>query len=313
MRIEQLLYLVEVANYRSISVAAQNLFTTQPNISKALKALETELDMTFFTRQKNTLIFTEEGLAVTEYARAILKQVDLLKAYAQTHRRPPEPLQGELKILYPPQIRHMLSEVFSIFHEQHPQVVLSLLVSETTQILENIQQIDADVFFINFNSNDTAAKNLLENFHSDSYELSFLLSERLYLFAAPTQPFADKKEISFKELSDIPLGCVKNEQGQSDFLIGILAEKYGCTFSLSVNDSDLLLQKCLSGYCSAVITPTSISRYHKQFGKIIPIQDNVYKNVHMATSTVPAKRDLIQAFLTILSEQVAECKLSAPL
>lgn len=42
MRIEQLLYLVEVANYRSISVAAQNLFTTQPNISKALKALETE-------------------------------------------------------------------------------------------------------------------------------------------------------------------------------------------------------------------------------------------------------------------------------
>ena len=313
MRIEQLQYLVEVANYRSISVAAQNLFTTQPNISKALKSLENELDLTFFNRQKNTLIFTDEGLVVTEYARAILKQVDLLKAYAQTHRQPPKPLTGELKILYPPQIRHMLSEVFSIFHEQHPQVVLSLLVSETTQILENLQQIEADVFFINFNSNDTAAKNLLEGFRSDRYQLSFLFSERLYLFASPSQPFADKKAISFKELSAIPLGCVKNEQGQSDFLIGMLAEKYGCTFSLSVNDSDLLLQKCLSGYCSAVITPTSVSSYHKQHGCVIPIQENIYKNVHLATSTDPAKQELIKAFLTILSERVAEYKLASPL
>lgn len=313
MRFEQLLYLVEVANYRSISVAAQNLYTTQPNISKALKALENELDITLFTRQKNTLIFTEEGLTVTEYARAILKQVDMLKAYALTCRQPAEPLQGELKILYPPQIRHMMSEVFSIFHEQHPQVTLSLLISETAQILANLQRIEADIFFVNFNSIDTAAKNLLENFHSDRYQLSFLFSERLYLFTALSHPAAGKKEISLKDMADIPLGCVRNEQGQSDFLNQILAEKYGCTFSLSVNDSDLLLQKCLSGYCAAVVTPTSVSDYHKQYGRIIPIQDNIYKNVHMAASTDPAKQELIEAFLAILSEQVTEYKLASPL
>lgn len=313
MRIEQLLYLVEVANCKSISMAAQNLYTTQPNISKALKALENELDLTLFTRQKNSLIFTEEGQAVTEYARTILKQVDQLKAYSLNHLEPPKPLQGELKILYPPQIRHMMSEVFSIFHEQHPQVALSLLVSETTQILDNLQQIEADIFFVNFNSFDTAAKTLLENFRSERYQLSFLFSERLYLFTTPSQPLADKKEISIKELSAIPLGCVQNEQGQSDFLNQILAEKYGCTFSLFVNDSDLLLQKCLSGYCSAVVTPTSVAGYHKQNGRIIPIQENIYKNVHMAVSTDPAKQALLQAFLAILSERVTECKLASPL
>ena len=98
MRIEQLEYLVEVANCKSISLASQNLFTTQPNVSKALKALELELDLTLFTREKNTIAFTEEGNTVLEYAYQVLKQLEQLRNYALSRQTNIKKLQGSLKV-----------------------------------------------------------------------------------------------------------------------------------------------------------------------------------------------------------------------
>ncbi len=313
MRIEQLLYLIEVANCKSISTAAQNLFTTQPNISKALKALEAELQLTLFTRQKNTIVLTEDGIAILEYACNIIKQLELIKAYANYQNQSAELLSGDLKIVYPPQIRYILSEVFSEFHTKQPNVTLSLLISETSQILDSLKQIESDIFFVNINSFDTAAQALLENFHTDRYQLSFLFNERLYLFTAFNQPIAYKKMLSLKDLAGIPLGCVQNEHGLSDFLNQMLIEKYGCTFSLSVNDSDLLLQKVISGYCSALVTPTSVSAYLKSRGKVIPIQENIYKSVYLATRTDSAKQKLIEAFVETLTAQMIQQKLSLSL
>ena len=313
MRIEQFIYLAEVANCKSISVAAQNLFTTQPNISKALKALETELNLTLFTRQKNAIILTPEGADILEYARNILQQLEMIKVYARRHDRAlAGPLQGELKIITPPQMRIMLSEVFTKFHAQHEEVRISMIIHETSQILDNLQNIDADIFFANVNSIDTAAKELLDQYRSDAYKISFLFNERGYLFTACDQPFSYKKELSLKDLVDIPLGCVKNEKGSSDFLNQYLTQKYNCTFSLCVNESDPLLHRVLSGYCSALVTPTSISEYFKKNGKVIPLQENIYKSVYIATSTDPAKQELIEAFLEALSEQIAQEKLSTP-
>ena len=43
MNILHMKYAVEVANTRSISKAAENLYTSQPNLSRAIKALENDL------------------------------------------------------------------------------------------------------------------------------------------------------------------------------------------------------------------------------------------------------------------------------
>ena len=61
MRIEQLLYLSEIAKTHSISIAANNLFVSQPAISTAIKKLEEELDVTLFSRSKNGVFLTPIG------------------------------------------------------------------------------------------------------------------------------------------------------------------------------------------------------------------------------------------------------------
>ena len=311
MRIEQFLYLVEVANCRSISIAAQNLYTTQPNISKALKALENELNLTLFTRQKNAIVLTQDGQAILEDARTILKQRDLLQGYALARQQQAgTPLQGALKIIYPPQIRMLLSDVFGEFHARHSAVTLHLLIYETSQLLDSLSKLSADIYFVNVNSIDQAAQKRLADFHSDRSTLSFLFSERLYLLTAYNQPWAFHKELSLKDLADIPLGCVKNENGSSDFLNLYLTEKYHCTFSLTTNESDILLQKVLSGHCSALVTPTSLSEDYGRRGKVIPITDNITKSVYIATTTDPAKQALTRAFTQTLQEQLNKRRLS---
>lgn len=52
MRLEQLRYLIEIANSKSINKAAHNLYITQPALSIAINSLEEELNYPLLTRTK---------------------------------------------------------------------------------------------------------------------------------------------------------------------------------------------------------------------------------------------------------------------
>ena len=51
MTLQQLRYLIAIAEYGSINAAAQNLYASQSNLSTAIKELEQELGITVFTRR----------------------------------------------------------------------------------------------------------------------------------------------------------------------------------------------------------------------------------------------------------------------
>ena len=56
MRLEQLKYIVEIADTGSFTTASERLFIAQPSISQAVTSLEKELNVTMFHR---SLIFAE--------------------------------------------------------------------------------------------------------------------------------------------------------------------------------------------------------------------------------------------------------------
>ena len=76
MNLAHLKYAVEVANTGSINKAAENLFIGQPNLSRAIKELESSLNITIFTRSVKGMELTPEGEIFIKYAKSILKQVD---------------------------------------------------------------------------------------------------------------------------------------------------------------------------------------------------------------------------------------------
>ena len=72
MTLQQLRFLIAVAESGSINAAAQRLYTAQSNISNAVKSLEQELHLEIFTRSSRGVTLTNDGTELLGYARHIL-------------------------------------------------------------------------------------------------------------------------------------------------------------------------------------------------------------------------------------------------
>lgn len=80
MNILHLKYAVETAKAGSLSKAAEALYMNQPNLSRAIKDLETSLGITIFDRSSKGIGVTPEGEEFLGYARKILRQIDEVEA-----------------------------------------------------------------------------------------------------------------------------------------------------------------------------------------------------------------------------------------
>lgn len=76
MNFLHLKYAIMVAETGSISKAAEKLYVAQPNVSRAIKELESDLNITIFERNSKGMIVTPEGEQLIHYAKRILRQIN---------------------------------------------------------------------------------------------------------------------------------------------------------------------------------------------------------------------------------------------
>lgn len=85
MNLLHLKYAIEVQKTGSITKAAQNLYMGQPNLSKALKELESEIGITIFKRTAKGVEPTRKGAEFLSYASTILAQISELETLYKPH------------------------------------------------------------------------------------------------------------------------------------------------------------------------------------------------------------------------------------
>jgi len=145
MKLQQLRYLTEVARRGlNVSEAAEALHTSQPGVSKQIKALEEELGVQVFVRHGKRLVdITEPGKAVVAIAERIL-------AEAQNLRRAGEEFANEklgtLTIATThTQARYALPKAVAEFKKRYPKVQLVIHQGNPTQICEQVLAGEADL------------------------------------------------------------------------------------------------------------------------------------------------------------------------
>ncbi|MFI1578861.1 LysR substrate-binding domain-containing protein [Embleya sp. NPDC020630] len=79
MTLQQLRYLIAVAEHGSLTGAAQELFVVQPALSRSLQSLERELNVVLFARVGRGLVPTAAGAQVINLARKVLRGVQAIK------------------------------------------------------------------------------------------------------------------------------------------------------------------------------------------------------------------------------------------
>lgn len=133
MNILHLKYAVEVERAGSISQAAENLYMGQPNLSKAIHELESDIGIAIFERTKKGVAVTERGAEFLAYAADILSQFDHLETRFKRGS------DTTLSIAVPR--ASYISYAFSRFSAAMPQnhgICLRYIETGTMQIIERV-------------------------------------------------------------------------------------------------------------------------------------------------------------------------------
>ncbi|MEZ9523508.1 HTH-type transcriptional regulator CysB [Enterovibrio norvegicus] len=136
MKLQQLKYIVEVVNNDlNVSSTAESLFTSQPGISKQIRALEDELGVKIFGRSgKHLTKLTPAGEQIVEISRDILSRVNSIKSVALEYTNPE---MGQLNIATThTQARYALPTVISEFVQRYPKVSLHMHQGAPSQIAD---------------------------------------------------------------------------------------------------------------------------------------------------------------------------------
>ena len=79
MNLQQLKYLVTIADCHSITKASKKLFVSQPYLSKVVSDFEAKINKQLFIRHNNGLELTSEGHKVYLLAQSIISQMEQLE------------------------------------------------------------------------------------------------------------------------------------------------------------------------------------------------------------------------------------------
>ncbi|WP_339916877.1 LysR family transcriptional regulator [Yeosuana marina] len=131
-----------VAYHSSFTKAAEQLFISQPAISKSIRNLENEYKTTFFLRKRNSIELTDDGKAFLIYANKILDLYsDLENHFINKHAKFPSLISFGVSTTI---ASYIIPKILAKFRIQFPQTNFKV-ISENTEDIEDLilnQQLD---------------------------------------------------------------------------------------------------------------------------------------------------------------------------
>lgn len=179
---------ITVAKCGSFSIGAQQLFLTQPAISKRIFKLEEQLNHRLFDRLGRNLRLTEAGAKLLPRAEAILQDLSRLERSIQELSGE---IVGSLRVATSHHIGlHHLPPILREFAVQHPNVNLQFEFLDSELAQERVINGQCELAIQTLSPNHE--KNLIRR---------ELWHDQLHVVAAKDHPLANQKSVELKELS----------------------------------------------------------------------------------------------------------------
>lgn len=137
-----------VAKSGSLTRAAEELYISQPAVSRSIKQLETQLGVTLFTRTHRGMVLSAKGGKVifSEVERAL----GLLEEAENRISEMNNLATGTIRIGASDTIfEYFLADKIAEFHERFPSVKIELMADFTPDTIEKLKSDKCDVAFVN--------------------------------------------------------------------------------------------------------------------------------------------------------------------
>jgi DNA-binding transcriptional LysR family regulator len=152
----------QVAESKSFSRAAKELYMTQPAVSQSISNLEEALGLRLFARTPRGVHLTNDGQLLYEHVSAAL---NLIHSGEKKLFEARELLVGELKLGVGDTVsRYYLLPYLETFHKEYPEIKLKIINRTTPELCDMIKSGDIDLGIVNLpvNEPDFVVKDCLE-------------------------------------------------------------------------------------------------------------------------------------------------------
>lgn len=251
MTLNQLKYVIEISKQNSINEAAKRLFISQPSLTAALKSLEREVGFDIFTRTNSGITLTVKGEEFLGYAKSVVEQYDILDAKYIS--------KDSVKRTFQVSMQHYTFAVnaFMFVIEQYGMDEYEFEVHETRtyDVIDNVRNMKSEIGVLYMNDYN---RSVLQKILRDAgLKFTPLFDCSIYAYMSKSNPLAEKKQITMKDLDKYP--CLAFSQGEHNSFY--FAEEVLSTYEykrlIRVSDRATILNMMigLNGYtlCSGII------------------------------------------------------------
>lgn len=206
MTLQQLRYVITVAETGTITEAAGKLFISQPSLTNAIHELEKEMNVVIFNRTNKGITLSKEGEDFLGYARQVLEQAAILEEKYKGNGG------GKKQFCVSTQHYSFAVNAFVDLIKEYGQEEydFSLRETQTYEIIEDVARMRSELGILFFNDfNEVIMEKILK-----SYDLEFhpLFTAKPHVFISRHHPLAGKKVITNEELEIYPY--LSFEQGE---------------------------------------------------------------------------------------------------
>ena len=213
MNLQHLRYFLTLADLEHYTDAAKQLHITQPTLSHAIAALESEVKVPLFVKKGRNIVLTEAGKDFYKIVKTSINLLDTgVKQLQQTHQKQHRINLTLLRILG----RKAVPNLVRTFIEQHPDT-----------------QSEFD-----FHNDSGMSADMLEGIQNDQYDLAFcskiesfssisfipIFTQDLVLIVPKGHPLSAKEQVTVEDTLDYPQVWFSKRSGMRPVLEQVFSE-----------------------------------------------------------------------------------------
>ena len=256
MTLNQLYYAIAVSKENSLNEAAKKLFISQPSLTGAMHALESELGFDIFIRSKSGVSLTTKGTEFIGYARSVIEQYDILDAKYISKKG--------VKRFFGVSMQHytFATNAFIELVKEYgcDEYEFEIRETKTHDVIQNVKNQNSELGILYLN--DFNKKVLSKVFSEAGLEFTPLFECSIYAYLSKQNPLAKEKletdeMISLEELDDYPCLCFDQGDHNSAYYAEEVLSTRASKKYIKADDRATMLNliKGLNGYtlCSGII------------------------------------------------------------
>ena len=237
MTLQQLKYVITVAETGTITEAANRLYVSQPSLTNAIHELEKEMNIVIFNRTNKGITLSKEGHDFLGYARQVLEQAAILE----------DKYKGN-----PFAVNAFVDLIKQYGQEEYD---FSLRETQTYEIIEDVARLRSEIGILFLNDFNEAVLSKLLKSHDLEFHQLFVASP--HVFISRKHPLAGNSIITNEELEEYPYLSFEQGEHNSFYFSEEIFSDFERRKNIRVRDRATLFNLLigLNGYtvCSGVI------------------------------------------------------------